>query len=154
MKHFDKKLHCREIALAVQQNSTVEIKVEDWSSLPLITSAIGERCLVLCDETSFDDISSSYDFLSNKNVFIPKQEEEVSFFSKTHYEEMLERSSFLVSFSLNTIKLFVVHAESLELPLFFEKKSDPFIVDGNDADREDFLSFLNENKYTKVEAVS
>ena len=104
MKHFDKKLHCREIALAIQQNSNVEIKVGDWCFLPLITSILGEQCLVLCDETSFDDVSSSYDFLSNKNVFVPKEEEEVSFFSKTHYEEMFERSTFLVSFSLNKIE--------------------------------------------------
>ena len=154
MKHFDKKLHCREIALAVQQNSNVEIKVEDWCFLPLITSVLSEQCLVLCDETSFDDVSSSYDFLSNKNVFVPKEEEEVSFFSKTHYEEMFERSTFLVSFSLNKIKLFIVHAESLERPLFFEKKSDPFIVGGKSTNRESFLSFLNKNKYTRVEAVS
>lgn len=154
MKHFDQKLHCREIALAAQQNSSVEIKIDDWSSLPLITSALGKKCLVVCDETSFDDVSSSYDFLSNKNAFVPKQEEEVSFFSKTHYEEMFEKSSFLVSFSLNKIKLFIVHAESLERPLFFETKLEPFVVDGKNTNREDFLSFLNKNKYIRVEAVS
>ena len=154
MKLFDQKLHCREIALAVKKNSTVEIKIEDWSSLPIITSAVGERCLVLCDDTSFDDVSSSYDFLSNKNVFIPKKEEETSFFSKTHYEEMFERSSFLVSFSLNKIKRYIVHSESVNRPLFFEKKENPFFVSGKNTDREEFLSFLNRNKYMRVDSVS
>jgi len=137
----------------VRKNRKTTCKIEDWSSLPLIIKALNERCFLECDEKVFDEIASSFDLLSDKNVFVPYVEEEKKAFSKTYHQEMFERASVLVSSCLNSICLFVVDKRALKAPLYYKKKESPYVISGGEESRKDLLSFLHENNYLRVEAV-
>lgn len=153
VKLFNISNHCQALVSSIKENRETHVKIEDWSSIPLITESINNTCVVLCDDSNFDDIASSFDLLSNKNVFIPFVDKKTSTFTKTYHEEMLENSSFLISFSYNNVGLFIVNKEALHLPLFFDSPQSPFVIGKKEADSSELVSFLEKNNYQKVDAV-
>ena len=126
--------------------------IEEWSSIPLILKTLNKRCFIECDDDCFDDISSSFDFLSETEAFIPFVQRKRDSFSKTYHEEMFDRASVLISSDLKKIKTFVVHREATGSPLFYNKKEGSFSVSGGKESKEALLSFLKKNNYSLVEA--
>ena len=137
----------------IKTNKKALYNIDDWSSLPLIFNVLGSSCLVECEEGCFDDIVSSFDFLSDKIVFIPNIKE-VGSFSKTYHEEMFERASVLISSSLKNIKLFIVQEKALDKPLFYKEKTKPMEVSGGEESQKHLLEFLHNNNYCRSETVS
>ncbi len=137
----------------IKTNKKVLYNIDDWSSLPLIFNVLGSSCLVECEENCFDDIVSSFDFLSDKTVFVPNIKE-VGSFSKTYHEEMFERASVLISSSLKNIKLFIVQEKALDKPLFYKEKTKPMEVSGGEESQKHLLEFLHNNNYCRSETVS
>ena len=137
----------------IKKNKQVLYNIEDWSCLPLVFDVLGFSCLVRCEENCFDDIVSSFDFLSDEIVFIPNIKE-VSSFSKTYHEEMFERASVLISSSIKKIKLFIVQDGAFDKPLFYKEKTRPLDVSGGEESQEKLLEFLLNNNYCRSESVS
>ena len=137
----------------VEKNRKTTCSIENWSSLPLIIKALNKKCFLECDEKNFDEIASSFDLLSDKNVFIPYVIAEKDAFSKTYHEEMFERASVLVSSCLSSISLFIVHKKALDAPLYYKKKDSPLVVSGGEESQKGLLAFLKKNNYSRVEAV-
>ena len=140
MKHSSKNL-LPGIKESVEKNKKTVIFLENWSSLPLVVNSLKKSCSVVCDEGLFDDISSSFDLLSNSIAFVPRVDKDESL-SSSYHQEMFERASALVSYSFNDIGLYVVDKSSVNKPLFYNEGPGPFVFCGESTKREDFLVFL------------
>ena len=136
----------------VFKNRKTVYTVEDWSSLPLILKTLNKSCFVECEEGCFDDISSSFDFLSDTVVFVPYVEKRGASFSKTYHEEMFDRASVLMSSGLKKTKIFVVDKKAVDSPLFYNKKRSFFSVSGGTESKGALIDFMNANNYSRVEA--
>ena len=152
MKQINEKGPLLNILSEVLKNRKTIYSVEDWSALPLILKTLNKRCFVECEEDCFDDVSSSFDFLSNAIVFVPFVEKGGKSFSKTYHEEMFDRASVLMSSNHKKTKTFIVHKKAVDSPLFYNKKKDSFSVSGGAEPKEGLIDFLNTNNYSRVEA--
>ena len=152
MKHLSENL-LPSIKKSVEKNKKTVLFLENWSSLPLVVNSLEKPCSVVCDEGLFDDISSSFDLLSDKIAFIPRVDEDESL-SSSYHQEMFERASALISFCSADVNLFIVDSSSVKKPLFYSDGPKPFVFCVEKTKREDFLYFLKQNKYENTDIVS
>ena len=152
MKHLSENL-LPDIKKSAEKNKKTVLFLESWSSLPLVLSSLKKPCSIVCDEGLFDDISSSFDLLSDKIAFIPRVDEDEGL-SSSYHQEMFERASALMSSCSDDINLFIVDSSSIKKPLFYTDGPKPFVFCGEKTKREDFLGFLKQNKYENTDVVS
>ena len=147
MKHLSENL-LPGIKKSVEKNKKTVLFLESWSSLPLVVNSLKEPCSIVCDEGLFDDISSSFDLLSDKTAFIPRIDEDKDL-SSSYHQEMFERSSALMSSCSDEVNLFIVDSSSVKKPLFYTDGPSPFVFCGEKTKREDFLDFFKTKQVRK-----
>ena len=152
MKHSSENL-LPNIKKSAEKNKKTILFLESWSSLPLLVSSLKKPCSIICDEGLFDDVSSSFNLLSSSIAFVPHIDKDESI-SSSYHQEMFERASALVSYSYNDISLFIVDKTSVKRPLFHSEELEPFVFCGEKTKREDFLAFLEQNRYESTDVVS
>ena len=152
MKHFSEDL-LPNIKKSAENNKKTILFLESWSSLPLLVNSLKKPCSIICEEGLFDDVSSSFDLLSNSVAFIPHVDKDENMTSSYH-QEMFERASALVSYSSSDISLFIVDKQSVKKPLFHSEELEPFVFCGHKTKREDLLAFLEQNRYESTDVVS
>lgn len=137
----------------VLKNKQTMCTLDDWGALPLIVKTLKEPCFIECEQGCFDEVVSSFDFLSDQSVFVPDVSKEKASFSKTYHEEMFERASVLISSSSKTINLFIVDSGAIDTPLFYKQKDGFLDVLGGGESKEPLLDFLLQNNYSRVDIV-
>ena len=137
----------------IKKNKQTLCTLDDWAALPLLVGALQEPCFIMCEQGCFDEVVSSFDFLSENSVFVPNISKEKASFSKTYHEEMFERASVLVSSSSKKINLFIVDSGAADTPLFYKQKDSFLDVFGGGESKEPLLGFLLKNNYSKVVSV-
>ena len=137
-------------------DTPVLIEVDSPSLVSFVLSSLGPSFLVICEESSFDDVYSSFGLNRPDVVGVPflSELETSRTVVKSYRQELYSRSSVCLSSGLSDVKFCVADSLVLKKPIISVSSDPPHVVGGNFSSFESLSSFLKKHNYKKVDSVS